>query len=275
MIRNRGARNRLILELCLLAWALVVLVPFYMILVNAFKDTGEAGRFGLGLPSEWKWDNFSVVFQKGKILRGYMNSALIAGCTLVLASLSAALASFSIQRNNRRFTNFIYYLFVLGLVIPVALIPTIKLMMSLHIHNTYPGMVMYYSAVLLPFSVFLLTGFLKTVTRELDDSAIIDGCGPIRMFAIVILPLLKPVMVTACLFIVMSVWNDFMGPFYLLSDSSKWTVTVSVFSYVNQFGTHWNLVFADILIVITPVLVFYFFLQEHIVEGMTAGAVKG
>ncbi len=255
--------------------ALIVIIPFYMIVVNALKDAGEAARFRLSLPTEFRFANFAEVFENGKIWSGYLNSALISVGALFVTNLFASLASFSMQRNGTRTTNALYYFFILGLVMPVSLIPTIKLMMELGIHNTYQGMILYYSAVLLPFTIFLMTGYLKTIPRELDEAGIIDGCGPLRLFFRIMLPLMQPVIVTSSLLTIISVWNDFMGPFYLLTDGSKWTVTVSVYNYVGKYSSDWNLIFADILIVIVPVLLLYFLLQEYIVEGMTAGAIKG
>lgn len=262
-------------EALLVLMALVVVVPFYMIAVNAFKDVTEAARFKLTLPATLSFDNFQAVFEDGKIWRGYLNSGLISLGALIVTNLFAALASFSIQRNGTRLTTFLYYVFIVGLVMPVSLIPTIKLMMGLGIHNTYQGMIFYYASVLLPFTIFLMTGYLKTIPRELDESGIIDGCGPQRLFWKIIFPLMQPVIVTASLLTIISVWNDFMGPFYLLTDGAKWTVTVSVYNYVGKYSSDWNLIFADILVVILPILILYFLLQEYIVEGMTAGAVKG
>jgi ABC-type sugar transport system, permease component len=262
-------------EALLLALVTVVVIPFYMIAVNSFKDVNEAARFKLTLPSDLRFDNFKEVFSGGRIAKGYFNSALISLGALVVTNLFASLASFSIQRNNNRLTNFLYYFFIVGLVMPVSLVPTIKLLMGLGIHNTYQGMILYYSAVLLPFTIFLMTGYMKTVPRELDESGIIDGCGPLRLFFSIALPLMQPVIVTASLLTIVSVWNDFMGPFYLLTDGDKWTVTVSVYNYVGRYSSDWNLIFADILVVILPVLILYFLLQEYIVEGMTAGAMKG
>ncbi|MBB6636062.1 carbohydrate ABC transporter permease [Cohnella thailandensis] len=262
-------------EALLLALVAVVVIPFYMIAVNSFKDVNEAARFRLTLPSDWRFDNFKEVFSGGKIVKGYFNSALISLGALVVTNLFASLASYSIQRNNNRLTNFLYYFFIVGLVMPVSLVPTIKLLMGLGIHNTYQGMILYYSAVLLPFTIFLMTGYMKTLPRELDESGIIDGCGPLRLFFSIALPLMQPVIVTASLLTIVSVWNDFMGPFYLLTDGDKWTVTVSVYNYVGRYSSDWNLIFADILVVILPVLILYFLLQEYIVEGMTAGAMKG
>jgi raffinose/stachyose/melibiose transport system permease protein len=267
--------RRIGVEVLLFLLVLVVIIPFFMIVVNSFKDVTEAGKFKLTLPASLTFDNFQTVFADGKIWRGYMNSSLISIGALVITNLFASLAAFSIQRNGTRLTNFLYYFFIVGLVMPVSLIPTIKLMMGLGIHNTYQGMILYYSSVLLPFTIFLMAGYLKTIPRELDDSGIIDGCGPLRLFFKIMLPLMQPVMVTASLLTIISVWNDFMGPFYLLTDGAKWTVTVSVYNYVGKYSSDWNLIFADILVVILPILILYFLLQEYIVEGMTAGALKG
>jgi len=273
--RRRWSARRLMIELVLAGLTLVVAIPFYMILVNSLKSPRDASLFGLGVPSTLQVSNYADVIGAGGILTGYVNSIVIAAFSLALVCACAALAAFSIQRNSTRLTNGIYYLFVVGLVIPVAIVPTIKLMMSLRVHNTYAGMILFYTGVLLPFAVFLLTGYLKTLPRELDESAGLDGCPPIRIFGSIILPLMQPALVTACLLTIMTIWNDFLGPFYLLSDSAKWTVTVTVFAYIGKFNTNWGSVFADITIVIVPILVLYFLLQRYIVEGMTAGALKG
>jgi raffinose/stachyose/melibiose transport system permease protein len=267
--------HRIVIELVLVIATLIIVIPFYMILVNSFKNQRDAAQFGLGLPSVFLISNYRDVLSSGRLLRGFFNSVLIAAFSLMLVNFTAALASFSIQRNGTRLTNTIYYVFVVGLVIPVAIVPTIKLMMALGVHNTYTGMVLFYTGVLLPFSVFLMTGYLKTLPRELDESALLDGCRPLRLFLTIIVPLLQPALVTSCLLTIMSIWNDFLGPFYLLSDSEKWTITVTVFTYIGQYNTNWGAVFANITIAILPVLVFYFLLQKYIVEGMTAGALKG
>jgi len=272
---NPARVRRIVIEIVLILLTLVVVIPFYMIVVNSLKGQREAAQFGLGLPRVFQTANYAEVLGNGGILTGYLNSIIIAVCSLALVNGTAALAAFSIQRNGTRFTSFLYYVFVVGLVIPVAIVPTIKLMMGLHVHNTYGGMILYYSAVLLPFAVFLLTGYMKTLPRELDESAALDGCRPFGVFSTIILPLMQPALVTSCLLTIMTIWNDFLGPFYLLSDSSKWTVTVTVFTYIGKFTTNWGSVFADITVVMIPILVLYFLLQRYIVEGMTAGALKG
>lgn len=272
---SSSKRHTIILQLVLSIVSLIVIVPLYMIVINSFKSYSEAAKLRLDFPSVWNFENYLIVFTQGNILSGYLNSLLIGGMTIIVIVISASLAAFVLQRRKGKLTNSLYYLFITGLVIPVALVPTIKTMVAIGLHNTYIGMVLYYSAILLPFTIFLITGYLKTVPRELDESAIIDGCSYLKLFFSIIFPIIRPVIVTASLIIIINIWNDFMGPFYLLSDSSKWTVTVSVYNYIGKYGTKWSLVFADVAAVIFPILIIYFLLQKYIVDGMTAGAIKG
>jgi len=268
-------KGKVILQIILGIISLVVLIPLYMLVINSLKTVGEASSLQLSPPSEWHFDNYLTVFSQGNVLNGYLNSMFIGVVAVIVITVSGSLAAFIIQRRNSKLTNGVYFFFIIGLVIPVALVPTIKTLVGLGLHNTYIGMILYYSAILLPFTIFLLTGYLKTIPKELDESALVDGSGYLRLFFQIIFPIMRPVVITASLIVLINIWNDFTGPFYLLSDTSKWTVTISVYNYIGKYGTSWNLVFADVAVVILPILIVYFFLQDYIVEGMTAGAVKG
>ncbi|MDG0789915.1 carbohydrate ABC transporter permease [Cohnella ginsengisoli] len=255
--------------------ALVILVPFYMILVNSFKGIRESALFGMGLPSTWNLDNYKEVFDKGNILRGFKNSFLISGLVVVCVTLFASMAAFVIQRRDDRFMRSAYLTFIMGLIVPVSIVPTIRLMGELHIRGTYLSLVMYYTAVLLPFAVFLLVGFMKQIPRELDEAALLEGCGYFRLYWRIILPLLVTVLVTVTIVVMVSVWNDFFGPFYLMTDSTKWTIVLQIFNFVSLYNTNWGIVFAFMVIVIAPILLVYLLLQRYIIDGLTAGSVKG
>ncbi|WP_248927025.1 carbohydrate ABC transporter permease [Paenibacillus hamazuiensis] len=272
---KRATYSRLLLELAAVLLACCVIVPFAMICIGSVKNVREAALFSLSLPTEWAFGNYAEVVKAAHIGRGFFNSFFISGLVVLSVAVCASMAAFVIQRRNDRLLRAVYYLFIMGLIVPASIIPTIKLMMDLHIHNTYPGIVLYYTSVLLPFSVFLLTGFMKSVPRELDESAVIDGCGFFRLYVSIVLPLLISVLVTVTIVVMMAVWNDFFGPFYLITDSTKWTIILSVYSFVTQYNTNWGLVFAFMVMVISPVLVIYLFLQKYIIEGLTAGSLKG
>jgi raffinose/stachyose/melibiose transport system permease protein len=141
--------------------------------------------------------------------------------------------------------------------------------------NTKAGMIILYSATQIPFSVFLIFGFIDSVPKELDEAAIIDGCGPIQLFFRVILPLLTPVLVTAGILNFLGVWNDFLLPLYFLNNSGHWPMTLAVYNFFGQYQQDWNLVSADILLTILPVLVIYLVGQRFILSGLSSGAVKG
>ncbi len=272
---NSRKLSRIILETVLVLLAGAVFIPLLLILVNSFKDSREAALLNLALPTKFHLENYAYVIKKGNILRGFGNSILLSSMTVLTISITASMAAFLIQRSKEKIVKGMYYLFVVGLIMPVAIIPTIKLMMGLQVHNTYGGIVLYYTATLLPFSIFVLTGFMRSIPKELDESCLVDGCSYARLFFSIIFPLLKPAIVTVSIIVVLVVWNDFFGPFYLISDSKKWTVTLSIFNFANKFETNWALVFADIIIVISPVIILYIILQKHIIDGMTSGAIKG
>ncbi len=258
----------------LLILSLTILVPFWMLIINSLKPDAEASALGLRLPSVWKPGNYVVVFNEGKLLRGFLNSCLISFSSVLLTLLTASLASFVIARRYNRVTNFIYSIFVVGIIAPPAIIPIIKVIQILKLYGSYQGIILFYSGLFLPFSIFLITGFIRTIPREIDEAAVVDGCEPSKMFWGIILPMLKPILATCFVLLFMTLWNDFMYPLYLLNSSSKWTITLSVFNFSSKYTTRWNYVFADLIMVSMPVLIVYFLAQNFIVEGMTAGAIK-
>jgi raffinose/stachyose/melibiose transport system permease protein len=267
--------GRVLLYLFLTAWALVVLIPFFMILVNSFKNMREAALFTLAVSPNSSLENYKTVLGKPFFIRGMKNSFIITAFAVFLVDLLAALSAFVIQRRADRFAKFVYFLYFAGLIVPMSIIPTIKLMMQTHIHNTYLGIILFQTAVNIPFSVFLLTGFMKSLPRELDEAAIIDGCGNLRLFCQIIAPLLVTPIITCTIVNATGIWNDFQAPFYLISDSSKWPIVIGIFNFVTQYYTNWGLVFAFMTLVIIPVLVFYICLQKYIISGLTAGSIKG
>ncbi|MCK9547031.1 MAG: carbohydrate ABC transporter permease [Sphaerochaeta sp.] len=185
------------------------------------------------------------------------------------------MSAFIIQRKEGKLGKVLYFALFAGIIVPISIIPTIQLMMQTKIHNTYLGIILFYVAINLPFSVFLLAGFMKTVPREIDEAAVIEGCSYPRLFMLLIIPLLRTPIVTSTIVTVTAIWNDFTAPFYLISDSKKWPIVISVYNFVSQYYTNWGTVFAFMMMVILPVLVVYALLQKHIIASLTTGAVKG
>lgn len=255
--------------------SLITFIPVYLVGVNAFKSKGQAAGMGVSLPTELNWDNFLTVITQGKLVSSFINSVIYAGGSTIVATFVAALAAFVLSRNRTRMNRFLYFFLIMGIALPVNFFTLTTMMQLTHLINTRQGMVVLYAAMQTPFSVFLIYGFIESIPRELDEAAIIDGAGPIQLFFQVILPLLTPVLVTAAILSFLGTWNDFLLPLYYLNSSSNWPMTLAVYNFFGQYQQSWNLVSADILLTILPVIVVYLAGQRFILSGLTSGAVKG
>ncbi len=261
----------------ILAWliSLVVLVPFYIIIINSLKDRTGAGLMTLYLPEVFHWENYLTVIKEGNLIRAFFNSMLISvSCTtisIILSSITAFVLSRRISKTNKA----IYYYFLIGLTAPVNMIMVIRTLQFFHIMGSYQGFIIFYIAWLMPFSVFLYYGFMKTIPRELDEAALIDGCSSFTLFFKVIFPLLKPATITLAILNFMYTWNDFRSPLYLLNRSTRWPMTLSIYNFYGLKLADWQLVSATIVLTVSPVILFYILGQRYIMSGLTSGSVKG
>jgi len=260
-----------------LAWvfSLIMLIPLALIVLNAFKSQSEAAAMSLKLPTEWVFSNFSTVIEKGKLLTSFLNSMRYSLSATVLTVILAAMAAYVFSRRKGKKNSALYMYMVLGIVIPINYVALMKVMQVTHLNNTGIGIILLYCAVQMPFMVFLIYGFVGKIPVELDEAAVMDGCGPIRLFFIIILPMLKPAVITAAVLCFLNTWNEFVMPLYFLNSSEKWPMTLAVYNFFGQFEKSWNLVCADILLTCLPVIIMYLICQKYIVGGQTAGAVKG
>lgn len=261
--------------------SLVMFVPVYLIAVNALKSKGEAAAMGVGLPTDLNWDNFLTVIDQGKLTTSFLNSMIYATGSTVVATFVAALAAFVLSRNRTKMNRFLYFFLIMGIALPINFFTLTTMMQVTHLINTRQGMVVLYSAMQIPFAVFLIYGFIEAIPRELDEAAIIDGCTPLQLFFRVIFPLLTPVLVTTGILSFLNTWNDFLFPLYYLDNSDNWPMTLAVYNFYGTFGqsgnleSGWNLVSADIVLTILPVIVIYLLGQRFILSGLTTGAIKG
>ena len=260
-----------------IAWAIsaVCMIPLLLILFNSLKNSNAASDMNLKLPGSIEWSNFLNVIEKGKLGASFANSILYSVCSVAVCVLLAAMAAYVLSRNGSKFYRVIYMYLVLGITMPINYVALTKVMMFLHINNTRLGIILLYAAMQLPFSVFLIHGFVARIPRELDEAAVIDGCGSTRLFISIILPLLKPALATVIVLTLLNTWNEFVSPLYFLSSSDKWPMTLSIYNFFGMYFKEWNLVCADILLTSLPVILVYLAGQKYIVSGMIAGAVKG
>lgn len=267
---------KIVSEIFLWAMTLIILVPLYFVVINSLKSGPEVvGNLNMNLPQEFHFENYSTVLRGSNMLRTFGNSIIYSGFSTLLTSILAAMASFIIVRRENRLNSVIFNMFLVGMIAPANMVTSFWVMKTLGLINTYHGIIMIYSAMYLPFSIFLYRGFLSNLPKDLDEAAIVDGAGPLKMFFTIIFPLLKPITVTVLVLNFVSCWNDFLFPLYFTTESNKWGVVLILFQYIGQFVSNKELLFAAATLIIIPTIVVYFFGQKYIISGMTAGAVKG
>ena len=255
--------------------SLVVLIPLVVLLLNSFKTSAEADKMTLSLPTEWVFENYSIVVEQGKLISSFFNGLLYAAGSVVIIVAVVSLAAFVISRNMKGINRFLYYFIISGIAMPINNVSLMKVMQALHLINTRGGVILLYAAINIPLSLFLAYGFIDTIPREIDEAAVIDGCTPWQLFTQVIAPLLKPIVSTLFVLDFMAIWNDFTMPLYYLNNSQKWPMTLAVYNFFGAFQNSWNLVAADIMLTLLPVLIVFVLGQKYIVGGVSAGAVKG
>ena len=275
MQTNKYTRKTLITEIVMLVLSLIIIIPLLVVIFGSFKTAGEAARFNFAPPTEWLFENYSQVIEKANLVLAMKNSTIITVSVVAVTSIICALGAFIIGRRKDRLSNFLNTFFSLGLIVPMCIVPTLLLLNFLHINNTKTGMILVLIAMNIAWGMLLFTNFIDTIPRELDDAAFIDGCGPIQLFWKVILPCLKPVMMTNIVIVGMGTWNDLHTPLYLLNSSKNITMPLTVYNFKGQYYSDWNLIFADMVLVAIPMIIVYSFCQKYIVTGIMAGAVKG
>ncbi|WAJ23903.1 carbohydrate ABC transporter permease [Lacrimispora xylanolytica] len=255
--------------------SLIVIIPLVVLFLNSFKTAGEANKMTLSLPKEWMFENYGKVIEQGKLLSSFFNGLLYAVFSVVIVVILVSAAAFVISRNPKGINRFLYYFIISGIALPINNVALMKVLQVLHLVNTQLGIILLYAAINIPLSLFLTYGFIGTIPRELDEAAVIDGCRPGQLFIRVIAPLMKPIVSTLFVLDFMDVWNDFTMPLYYLNNSRKWPMTLAVYNFFGAFEYSWNLVAADIILTLAPVLVVFIIGQRYIVGGVSAGSVKG
>lgn len=255
--------------------SLIVIIPLVVLFLNSFKTAGEANRMTLSLPAEWRFENYAKVIEQGKLFSSFLNGLLYAACSVSIVVIAVSAAAFVISRNQKGVNRFLYYFIISGIAMPINNVALMKVMQAFHLVNTRFGIILLYAAINIPLSLFLSFGFIGTIPREIDEAAVIDGCSPHQLFVRVIAPLLKPIASTLFVLNFMAVWNDFTMPLYYLNNSGKWPMTLAVYNFFGAFEYSWNLVAADIILTLAPVLLVFIIGQKYIVGGVSAGSVKG
>lgn len=202
------------------------------------------------------------------------NSLILTIGSVTLIVLLSAMVGFVLQRRRDRIGSLVNAFMLAGLIIPPAVVPTVFVLQEIGLFKTLLGLILVEVAFVMPFAVLIFRTFVSAIPRELDEAAIMDGASPLSLFFRVILPLLRPAIVTVDVVSSVTIYNDFVNPLYFLPGNDNATVQLTLFNFQSQFNTRWNLLFADVLLITIPPLIMFIFFQRQLVSGMTAGAVK-
>ena len=253
-------------------------VPLYFIIVNALKDPAGASEFSLKWPDEILfWENLATVISTRDymLLRAFFNSIAITVLSIVVMIVVCSMVGFVLQRRRDKATPWVTFFVLAGMIIPPAIVPTIWVLENLYLFKKLAGIVAVEIALGFPFGTILYRNFIAGIPREIDEAAIIDGCGKYRLFFNIILPLLKPVTVTIIVTSSVTIFNDFVNPLYFFPGAKNATVQLTLYNFMSQYLTQYNLLFMNILVITIPPLIVFLFFNNKIVAGMTAGSVKG
>ena len=258
--------------------SVIFLLPFAFILLTAMKTKAEANLLEFSWPTEIVlWQNIVDVIQTRDfmLIIAFINSTILTVASVTLMVIFGAMIAYVLQRRKSWLNPWINGLVLAGLIIPPAVVPTIWVMQALGIFKTLPGLILIEVAFGLSFTVLMMRAFIAGIPKEIDEAAIVDGAGPMRLFFQVVLPLLRGVIVTVVVVQSVLVFNDFKNPRYFLPGDQNATVQLTLFNFQSQFNTSYNLLFTNIALITIPPLIMYIFFQRQIVAGMTSGAVKG
>ncbi|MDG9674175.1 carbohydrate ABC transporter permease [Micromonospora sp. DH14] len=261
--------------------ALAMLGPLYLLMTNAFKSQEDIVGSPFGVPTEgFTLDNLYAAATSStfNVIEAYGTTALLVVAVNVLSILLTGPAAYAIGRGVRRGHRVVLLVMLAGLFIPTQaiVIPVIYVLKTVGLMGTVPGLVLFQTALTIPTTLFLFTTLVQSIPRELDEAARIDGASKIGTFWRVIFPLLRPAVATAVVLNAVGVWSDFVSPRLILGPGSGvYTVTTGVFAAVSKYSTDFTVVYANMLLAVAPVVVFYVLLQKRIIGGLTSGAVKG
>ena len=271
-------RSQLVfLEVIGVILALLFLVPFYFVVINSLKTFGDILANAASLPEQFYWQNYVKVWEIMKFPRAFFNSLVITVLSNVGLVFISSMAAYMIARRPNKLNTLMFTLYVAAMVIPFQsiMIPLVRVSSTLNLMNSHLGLVIAYLGFGVSLNIFLYHGFIKSIPREIEESAIVDGSSTYGMFFKIIWPLLKPITITVILLNSLWIWNDFLLPSLFLYDAGLRTIPLSTYSFFGQYTKQWDLALAGLVLGIIPIIIFFLALQKHIIAGITAGSVKG
>ncbi|NEG89785.1 carbohydrate ABC transporter permease [Bifidobacterium aerophilum] len=273
---QRAQVGRIVRTVLINGLAIIMAIPLYYIVINTFKTTLDMSKSPFGLPEHWTLQHYADVFGTLPIVQSFINSIIVTVAAVFLEVMIGALAAYGMILKDSKFTAGVGAVLMIAFCIPVqaTLIPLYKMEAKVELVDSLLGLVILYLANSI-FCYMLTIGYMRKLPMEVLEAARIDGAGPFRIFRVIVLPMITPILATVVVFQTLSTWNDFMLPNIFLTSTDLRTVILQVYNAMGQFTTDWPAFMTITVIALVPVVIFFIFCQRWIVSGLVAGSVKG
>jgi raffinose/stachyose/melibiose transport system permease protein len=273
---RRNGSAPIVSHVVLIISSIVVLVPLLFVVFLSFKDIPGILATPLSLPTRLNVQNYSDAWTQGDLGQFLLNTVIVAASTVVAILLFSSLAAFVIARYRFRGNHLLYLFFVSGLALPIQIIalPIFILIKNLHLLNTLPSLIIVYAAGGMSYSVFILVNFMRSIPFELQEAAVMDGAGPLRIYWHIVLPLVRPALGIVAIFQFLAAWKEFFLPLLLIQDQANMTVPVGILSFVGEHTTQWQLLLAGLVVVSLPTVIGFLLVAKQFRRNLVGGGVK-
>ena len=255
--------------------AVLYFFPVLIAIVNSFKTKGEILTSAISFPSRPTFENYKTIIETADFPKALLSSCILTAGVVVLNLIVSSLAGYALAKWKSRWSACFMLLFLSSMFVPfhTIMISLLSTARDLHVTGHIWGLILIYCGLQCPIPIFLIRGFVSSVPGELEEAALLDGCGVLKRFVLIVLPLIKPILTTVAILNVLWVWNDFLLPYLILGKPI--TITLSQMYFYGQYNQQWHLIMAGFVVTTIPVILFYIFMQKNIVNGIAAGAIKG
>jgi raffinose/stachyose/melibiose transport system permease protein len=270
-----SAIGRTVAYILLIVLAVAIIYPMAWAVLNGFKSNLELFGDPWGLPTTWRWENFLKAWNLG-VVRYLANSVIVTGASVVTTVLFSAMAAYALTRQRIPFAGPITVLLLGGMMLAptVALIPLFRLLQALGIFDTYWGLIILYTAFRIPFTVFLIRAYMITISREMEDAAIVDGASRWQIFWLIVMPLSRPIIVSAALLQALFAWNEFVFALVFINDTDLKTLPVGLLAMQGRVLSDWPVLFAALTIASIPMILLFLAGQRQFIRGLSEGFGK-
>lgn len=278
MNKTKQRMQLIVLEVVLIIVAILFIYPVFLMVINSLKSFKEVVINVISLPTKLEFENYAYVMKYINFPRLFINNLLITSIALFGIILFASMAAYFLSRRDTRFTRIAYMFCIIPMLIPfqTIMITLLKVAKTFKLSDSILGLGIQYWGFGIPMAIFIYHGFVKTIPKEIDESAAMDGASTIRVFFQIVFPLLKPVTATVIVLNVMWIWNDFLLPLLMVNSRLETkTLTLAAYTFVGQYNTDWHYAMTAMVLAVLPSIIFFVFMQKYIIKGVVAGAIKG